>query len=115
MKEQLSMLMEETLPGTYHAADFSYWTPVSNPWDIPNRNFTNETIQMIHTFTKTVAQFAKTGDPNNEDLKIHWAPSTVDKPCYMKIDKEMQLINGKLNGERHEFWENLKHQLRPEC
>ncbi|XP_065208408.1 esterase E4-like isoform X2 [Planococcus citri] len=112
LKDKLSVLLEESVQGTFHADDFSYWTPIVLPGDEPHRIFSNETIQMIHTFTKMVTNFAKTGDPNIDEFKVHWDPSTTDKPCYMQIDNESRLIEGKLNGERMEFLENLKHELR---
>ncbi|XP_065208406.1 esterase FE4-like [Planococcus citri] len=112
LKEKLNVLFEEPVQGTFHATDFNYWTPIVLAGDEPNRKLTKETVQMIRTFTKMIAKFAKTGNPNTEELKAYWAPSTVDKPCYMQINSESRLIEGKLNGERTEFWENLKHELR---
>ncbi|XP_065202724.1 esterase FE4-like [Planococcus citri] len=112
LRDVLIGSLGESVEGTFHADDFCYWSKSTNRWDMHDRQYTPETTKMIHTFTKIIGNFAKTGNPNCEDLGTHWSPSTIETPCYMKIDKKMELIDGKLNGKRMEFWENLKKELK---
>ncbi|XP_065202784.1 esterase FE4-like [Planococcus citri] len=114
LKDKLMGLFDEPIEGTLHGDDFCYWAKITNRWDIHDRPWTSETSKMINTFTKIIGNFSKTGNPNCEDLGTNWNPSTIEKPCYMKIDRKMELIDGKLNGERMEFWENLKKKLKRE-
>ncbi|XP_065202782.1 esterase E4-like [Planococcus citri] len=114
LRDALIGSLGESVEGTYHAEDFCYWSKSTNRWDMHDRQYNPETTKMIHTFTKIIGNFAKTGNPNCEDLGTHWSPSTIEKPCYMKIDKKMELIDGKLNAKRMEFWENLKKELKRE-
>ena len=49
-------------------------------------------------------------NPNYQDASVQWLPSTKENPTYLQIDDPSQMIEGKINGKRLEFWEDLKHK-----
>ncbi|XP_065202729.1 esterase FE4-like [Planococcus citri] len=96
---------EERISGTYHGSEYIYWNCfVDSPDD-------KQTRDMINSFTKLVTTFAKTGDPNNSELEVRWKPSTLENPCYLSVNNPMQIVEGKVNGERLKFWDNIKKQF----
>ncbi|XP_065202723.1 esterase E4-like [Planococcus citri] len=98
-------VLEEDLKGTYHNCDYFYWNRRSDPENV-------ETREMVDTFTKLVTTFAKTSDPNNENIPIRWIPSTLGEPCYLSISNPIKMVDGKLNNERLEFWDRIKQQIK---
>ncbi|XP_065219414.1 esterase FE4-like [Planococcus citri] len=111
VKDAVVLQLDGPLEGTVHADDYCYWSLVK---DYKNKNdylITPKSSEMIETFTKLICTFAETGDPNYGKLNIRWEPSTVENPCYLRIDEKFELIDGKLNGKRMQFWENLKKEF----
>lgn len=50
-------------------------------------------------------------DPNCEGSDVQWRPTNPQKPCHLNINNTIEMIDSKLNGERFEFWDNLKMEL----
>ncbi|XP_065225809.1 esterase FE4-like [Planococcus citri] len=59
--------------------------------------------KVIKNMTSLWANFAKTGTPK-QDL---WEPSTYSEPRYLRIDRELTLVDGKVYGKRLEFLKDL--------
>ncbi|XP_065222437.1 esterase E4-like [Planococcus citri] len=111
MKDVFQFVFDEPLDGTYHGDDFTYWAKFSFPYDQIEDPLTPETEEMVKTFTKLVSTFAKTGDPNYEGITTQWKPTTVENPSYFSINNHLSMVEGKLNGNRTEFWEELRREL----
>lgn len=43
-----------------------------------------------------------------QGIKPEWRPHTTEKPCYIRIDEDLKLVEGKVTHERIEFWKNLR-------
>ncbi|XP_065202786.1 esterase FE4-like [Planococcus citri] len=97
--------LSEPVNGTYHSDDVSYWAHQITP----DRKMT---LQVVNNFTTLFCTFAKTGNPNNENIEVIWKPSTSENPCYLDIDEKLTMVDGKLNGERSKFWDNLKAKFK---
>ncbi|XP_065202719.1 esterase E4-like isoform X2 [Planococcus citri] len=104
-KSLLKHNYDEELPGSYHACDFSYWNYFYTPGD-------EITQQMVEYFTKFITNFARTGNPNSEDIPIEWEPTSPDKPCYLSINDPLKMVNGKLKNDGLEFWQDIKKHLQ---
>ncbi|XP_065202716.1 esterase E4-like isoform X2 [Planococcus citri] len=100
-KDTIEVLLRESLPGSFHGSDFSYWNYVSDPLN-------KETQQMVEHFTKFISAFAKSGDPNYENCPVKWIPSTPETPRYLSINSTMRMVDGRLNHARFIFWDTLK-------
>ncbi|XP_065211403.1 esterase E4-like [Planococcus citri] len=59
--------------------------------------------EVIKNMTSLWANFVKTGTPK-QDL---WELSTYSEPRYLRIDRELTLVDGKVYGKRLEFLKNL--------
>lgn len=46
-------------------------------------------------------------NPTGGVANIEWKPSTVEKPYYLKIDEDLQLIPGKILEKRLTFWNEV--------
>ncbi|XP_065202761.1 esterase E4-like [Planococcus citri] len=90
--------------GSFHTSDHCYWNRLNDPGD-------KETHQMIQTFTKLVTTFARNGDPNFEAIQVKWKPTTVDNPCYFSIKNPLEMVDGKLNNDRLNFWQNIQKKF----
>ncbi|XP_065219165.1 carboxylesterase 1D-like [Planococcus citri] len=111
MKERIKGQLDVPLKGTFHGDDYSYWAMVKEFWGTVEYNLQPKTREMVEKFTKLITTFVKTGDPNYEGLEVHWKPSSVENPCYLSIDDPLTVVEGKLNGKRMEFWEEIKKQF----
>ncbi|XP_065225806.1 esterase FE4-like [Planococcus citri] len=60
-------------------------------------------LKVIQNMTSFWANFAKTGVPD-EDL---WKPSTSSEPRYLRIDRKLTLVEGKVYGKRLQYLRNL--------
>ncbi|XP_065202740.1 esterase E4-like [Planococcus citri] len=100
----VNTLIDERLEGTYHADDHCYWNRVSDPLNV-------KTKQMVEIFTKIITAFARTGNPNNEDLNVHWKPTKPDSPCYLNINNNLTMVDSRLHNEKLEFWDKIKKQF----
>ncbi|XP_065202726.1 esterase E4-like isoform X2 [Planococcus citri] len=97
--------IEEPIKGTFHGSEYCYWNCFfKSPHD-------KETRKMVDSFTKLVTTFAKTGDPNHKDLPVRWRPYTLEKPCYLRINKSMEMAEGRLFEERLQFWNDIKQAI----
>ncbi|XP_065217622.1 esterase E4-like isoform X3 [Planococcus citri] len=114
IKEKIMSRLEEPLKGTAHADDYSYWSFVNDHLGKMDYNMSPKTREMVEKFTKLLCTFAKTGNPNYEGLEVEWKPSSIENPHYLSINDPLTSIEGKLNGKRMEFWENLKKQFTNE-
>ncbi|XP_065202717.1 esterase E4-like [Planococcus citri] len=101
LKNRVFYLIQDHIDGAIHSDDFGYWALMHKP-------VKEKTVQVIEMFTKLICTFARTGDPNYENLGVHWRPTTPQEQCYLNIDDNIQLIEGKLNNDRMEFWNNLR-------
>lgn len=82
--------------------------------EIPKLESNSTTEKVVEKFTKMWASFAKTGNPNYTGIETQWEPATEDKYCYLDINDKLQLINGRAQGDRMEFWQQL-YNLYPHC
>ncbi|XP_065217623.1 esterase E4-like isoform X4 [Planococcus citri] len=114
IKERIMAQLDEPLKGTAHADDYSYWSFVKDHLSKMDYNMSPKTHEMVEKFTKLICTFAKTGNPNYEGLEVEWKPSSIENPHYLSINDPLTSIEGKLNGKRMEFWENLKKQFTNE-
>ncbi|XP_065202780.1 esterase E4-like isoform X2 [Planococcus citri] len=112
MKDRIYQMMDEPLEGTYHASDFSYWNHMTDHWDGKITVLTPKTREKVELMTNLISSFAKTGNPNYETLPVNWKPSTKDHPCYLNINETLEVKDELLNGERMEFWHDLKKQFK---
>ncbi|XP_065202738.1 esterase E4-like [Planococcus citri] len=104
MKSKFTSLFDERLEGTFHGDDSSYWSCLDEP-----RN--ERTKQMIETFTKLISTFARTGDPNFENLPVQWRPTKPDSPCYLSINNNLEVVDNRFHNEKFEFWDRIKKQF----
>lgn len=45
--------------------------------------------------------------PGKTDLlNVEWAPSTLDKPCYLEIGDNLTMKDGPMLSERMLFWDD---------
>ncbi|XP_065219224.1 esterase E4-like [Planococcus citri] len=112
MKERLVSQLDEPLKGTCHGDDYSYWAMIKDHWSKLDYSIQPRSREMVEKFTKLFTTFAKTGDPNYEGLEVHWKPSRIENPHYLSFNDPLTVIEGKLNGKRMEFWENIKKQFK---
>lgn len=63
-------------------------------------------LQIEKNYTYLIILFRH---PTCEGLKVDWKPSTTEEPCYLQIDKRLNLKNGKIVQDRMDF---LKSVLR---
>ncbi|XP_065202792.1 esterase FE4-like [Planococcus citri] len=99
--------MNETVKGTYHADDFSYWTKMD-----PEPKVSDRSREMIKIFTKLIVNFATTGNPNDNTMKVEWKTHKRENPCYLSINETLQMIEGRLNNERAIFWDEIKREFK---
>ncbi|XP_065218873.1 esterase E4-like isoform X1 [Planococcus citri] len=112
MKERIASQLDEPLKGTCHGDDYSYWAMIKDHWSKLDYSIQPRSREMVEKFTKLITTFAKTGDPNYEGLEVHWKSSSIENPHYLSFDDPLTVIEGKLNGKRMEFWENIKKQFK---
>ncbi|XP_065219497.1 esterase E4-like [Planococcus citri] len=111
MKERIMGQLDAPLKGTVHGDDYSYWAMMKDHLNKLEYSIQPRCREMVEKFTKLITTFVKTGDPNYEGLEVHWKPSSVDNPCYLSFDDPLTVVEGKLNGKRMEFWEDIKKQF----
>ncbi|XP_065202768.1 esterase E4-like [Planococcus citri] len=111
MKASFERLMKEPLPGTFHAADYAHWSYIVDHMGKEMKDITPQDREITDTFTKLITTFARTGNPNYEELPVQWRPTTIEQPSYLSIDTELEVKDELLNGERMEFWHKLKKQF----
>ncbi|XP_065202787.1 esterase B1-like [Planococcus citri] len=104
MRGICSSLIDGHLEGSFHADDFGYWTRMRDP-------ITPQTKEVVLMFLKLVSSFAKTGNPNYEDMPEPWMSSTPENPCYLRITDTLKLVPGRLNNDRALLWKNIKKTL----
>lgn len=51
-------------------------------------------------------------NPISEEMQIRWRNSTIEAPCYLNIcgKEECTLVDGRVNENGIQFWENLKRK-----
>ncbi|XP_065202746.1 esterase E4-like [Planococcus citri] len=103
IKNGLMNFYDERLPGTFHGDDCFYWNCMSDP--------SGRTKEIVDTFTKIVTTFARNGDPNFEELHVHWRPTKPDSPCYLNIDNKIEMIDSRLHEEKLVFWDKIKKEF----
>ncbi|XP_065202785.1 juvenile hormone esterase-like [Planococcus citri] len=111
MKDRIREAVDEPLEGTVHGCDYSYFAFMKEYTSRKKPILTQRSKGMVEIFTKLICTFARTGDPNYENLGVQWNPTTVENPCYLSINEQLKSHEGKLNGKRMEFWENMKNQF----
>ncbi|XP_065202744.1 esterase E4-like [Planococcus citri] len=104
IKNGLMNLFDERLPGTFHGDDGCYWNCLSEP-------SSGRTKEMVDTFTKILTTFARNGDPNFEELPVHWRPTKPDSHCYLNINNKIEMIDSRLHEEKLEFWDKIKKEF----
>ncbi|XP_065202773.1 esterase E4-like [Planococcus citri] len=112
MKNRVSPLLEKPVEGAFHAADYSHWCYSSTMVGKNLESMTPQDKEIIDILTSTITSFAKTGNPNCETLKVNWKPTNPDNPSYLTIDETPEVKDELLNGERMEFWHNIKRQFK---
>ncbi|XKL65330.1 hypothetical protein PGB90_008750 [Kerria lacca] len=91
------------LQGTLHSDEYSY-TMITTA---ENTDFYKDALPFSRMVCSLWTNFAKTGNPNGNEIGIHWESSSVDRPCYLRIDKNIQMILGDINEDRVKFWRYL--------
>ncbi|XP_065219358.1 juvenile hormone esterase-like [Planococcus citri] len=112
MKDRVLALIDEPLEGSVHGCDYSYFVFMKEFNTGARFTLTEKSHKMVDVFTKLICTFATTGNPNYTGVEVQWEPSTIENPRYLSINEPLKLVNGKLNGERMEFWENLKRKYK---
>ena len=75
--------------GAFHAADLWYvFSTLGRSW----RPWEKEDYWLAHVCTTYWAQFAKSGDPNGDDLP-RWEPYTAARPRTMELGAEIGMID----------------------
>lgn len=46
-------------------------------------------------------------NPTSTGINCEWKPSTSDTPCYLQIDSDLKLLEGKVLSKRMDFWNAL--------
>lgn len=46
-------------------------------------------------------------NPTSTGINCEWKPSTFDTPCYLQIDSDLKLLEGKVLSKRMDFWNAL--------
>ncbi|XP_065202739.1 esterase E4-like [Planococcus citri] len=108
LKKTLLTLLQEIssfILGTFHGDDVCYWNCMGDPPTTP------KTKEMVEMFTKIITTFARNGDPNFENLEVHWRPTKPDSPCYLSINNKLEMINGRVHEEKLVFWDKIKKQF----
>ena len=74
--------------GAFHCADMNYWFgTLNNSW----RPFTKEDYELSDKMTSYLCNFARTGNPNSEDL-VNWEPiSRKQKNPLILNDKKIEM------------------------
>ncbi|XP_065202737.1 esterase E4-like [Planococcus citri] len=104
VKNSFINLYDERLPGTFHGDDACYWSRMSDP-------LSSRSKEMVDTYTKIITTFARNGDPNFEELQVHWRPTKPDSPCYLNINNQIQMIDSRLHDEKLVFWDKIKKEF----
>ncbi|XP_065225811.1 esterase FE4-like [Planococcus citri] len=101
MKKFFCMKLGIHLPGACHGDDISYLFHRKTAF--PKKNFDQGDLKVIGNMCTLWTNFAKYGNPVNAT----WRPYTRGNPCYLKIDENIQLVNGPLRGYRPQALKNI--------
>lgn len=98
------------IPGAAHADELGY---VFNSRMLPQpAAIEGDDLTVIKNVTTFWANFAKTGIPTDE---LTWAPSTSSQPRYLEINRTLELVEGKVYGERLQFLKDLLGPVAKPC
>ncbi|XP_065225805.1 esterase FE4-like [Planococcus citri] len=65
-------------------------------------SLTGASLKVQNNICSLWANFAKSGNPTAETF-IEWKQCTDRQPCYLQIDVDLKMMNGKINEKRMEF------------
>lgn len=68
-------------------------------------------VSVSNKMTKAWTHFAKTGNPNYQDIETVWMPSKKDELCYLDIGKEFKMVNGRISSNRMKFLEEIYKEI----
>lgn len=97
------------IKGASHGDDIGYLFPVH--W-LSKQEYTEDDLNTIKLMSKLWTNFAKTGNPNSDDINVNWSPVTKgERKTYLNIDKtaEIKQVDGELE-ERFKFWDRIMHR-----
>ncbi|WP_278924600.1 carboxylesterase family protein, partial [Pseudophaeobacter profundi] len=65
---------------------------------------TPDDLAFMKKFIKAWTSFAKTGNPNCEELGKTWKEDSLENPSYLELGKEIKPVEGIVFPERMAFW-----------
>jgi len=100
-------VIRQTLKGACHADELNYLFYVQLFGFAPKVN--SPEFKMCRTMSKLWTNFAKTGNPNSQDLDFNWENTSVNDPKYLSIDGDnTKMVDGLLYKSRIQFWEDIE-------
>ncbi|XP_022165542.1 esterase E4-like [Myzus persicae] len=100
----------EPLNGACHADELSYLFHGRLFGFAPRAN--SPELRMCRTLSKLWTNFAKTGNPNSQDLRFKWSNTRAEEPKYLSLDGDnTQMIDGLLYSSRVRFWEKISETV----
>ncbi|XP_065208415.1 esterase E4-like isoform X2 [Planococcus citri] len=112
MKARINARLQTELKGTCHAADYGYWHHYEELVCRDMCNLRPNDRRTIDTLTSLLTSFAKTSNPNYEEMEVEWKPTTLAHPSHLIIDEKLEVRDQLLNGERMQFWHSLKNKFQ---
>lgn len=74
---------------------------------------TEEDEKFFSTVCKIWTTFAKTGNPNCDELETNWQPVQKDNYCYLDIGNELKMHKGRVKECRMRIWQQLYDKHPP--
>ncbi|XP_065211401.1 esterase FE4-like [Planococcus citri] len=111
LKARIESRVQTELTGSFHGADYNYWNYLEDHVGKSMSKIRPEDRHIIETLTSLFTTFAKTSNPNYKRLGVKWKPTTIECPSHLIIDQTLEVKDELLNGERMQFWQNLKNKL----
>ena len=88
--------------GAFHTSDVGYW--LNNFTKLYPRNWTDTDKKLGDEMSSYIVNFAKTGNPNGENLPEWKDVSATAGISYLDIDDEIKFVE--MNPDKADFWTN---------
>ena len=92
--------------GAFHTSDVGYWLSNFTKNTYP-RNWTDTDKKLGEQMTAYLVNFAKTGDPNGENLPEWKSVNQTEWISYLDIGDEIKFVQ--MNPEKAAFWQTLEN------
>ncbi|XP_026805381.1 esterase FE4-like isoform X2 [Rhopalosiphum maidis] len=101
----------QLLKGACHADELSYLFYGRLFGFAPKAN--SPELKMCRILSKLWTNFAKTGNPNSQDLSFEWSNTSAEEPKYLSLDGDNTcMVNELLNSSRVHFWEKISETVK---